>query len=243
MKSSSSNDDAVDDSDTDCISIAMDDSSGDNELHNFEQLVHVRDHLLSQLEQKHQQSTSTPVPMREVLVSLPCTFNSSIDDLVETLYSGMQDRVTEDVVSNEVDEREGPLTCLQLTRTALTAAHVYALLLGNFSGAWTAIRMEAVSALANVQIDGQGFIFIPYAGRIKAAGQTPEGLRQAITRQLEDQTPDPQVTVARVAGDGATVVAATCGAGHVEAAQDHAVAVGRRHAKGGGVGAVGAAGA
>ncbi|AZL60294.1 polysaccharide export protein [Tabrizicola piscis] len=64
---------------------------------------------------------------------------------------------------------------------------------------------QRVSALANVQIDGQGFIFIPYAGRIKAAGQTPEGLRQAITRQLEDQTPDPQVTVARVAGDGATV--------------------------------------
>jgi polysaccharide export outer membrane protein len=64
---------------------------------------------------------------------------------------------------------------------------------------------QRVSALTDVQIDGQGFIFIPYAGRIKAAGQTPEGLRQAITRQLEDQTPDPQVTVARAAGDGATV--------------------------------------
>ncbi len=64
---------------------------------------------------------------------------------------------------------------------------------------------QRVSALTDVQIDGQGFIFIPYAGRIKAAGQTPEGLRQAITRQLEDQTPDPQVSVGRVAGDGATV--------------------------------------
>jgi polysaccharide biosynthesis/export protein len=64
---------------------------------------------------------------------------------------------------------------------------------------------QRVSSLTNVQVDGQGFIFIPYAGRIKAAGQTPEGLRQAITRQLEDQTPDPQVTVGRVAGDGATV--------------------------------------
>ncbi len=64
---------------------------------------------------------------------------------------------------------------------------------------------QRVSALTDVQVDGQGYIFIPYAGRIKAAGQTPEGLRQAITRQLEDQTPDPQVTVARVAGDGATV--------------------------------------
>lgn len=64
---------------------------------------------------------------------------------------------------------------------------------------------QRVSVLTDVQVDGQGYIFIPYGGRIKASGQTPEGLRQAITRQLEDQTPDPQVTVARVAGDGSTV--------------------------------------
>jgi polysaccharide export outer membrane protein len=64
---------------------------------------------------------------------------------------------------------------------------------------------QRVSALEEVQVDGQGFIFVPYAGRVKAAGQTPEGLRQAITRKLDTQTPDPQVTVARVAGDGSTV--------------------------------------
>ncbi|MFN4202072.1 MAG: polysaccharide biosynthesis/export family protein [Tabrizicola sp.] len=64
---------------------------------------------------------------------------------------------------------------------------------------------QRVSGLADVQVDGQGFIYIPYAGRIKAAGQTPEGLRQAITRKLENQTPDPQVSVSRVAGGGATV--------------------------------------
>ncbi len=64
---------------------------------------------------------------------------------------------------------------------------------------------QRVSALSEIQVDGQGFIYIPYAGRIKAAGQTPEGLRQAITRQLEDQTPDPQITVTRLAGNGATV--------------------------------------
>jgi polysaccharide biosynthesis/export protein len=64
---------------------------------------------------------------------------------------------------------------------------------------------QRVSNLSQVQVDGQGYIFIPYAGRIKAAGQTPEGLRQAITRQLEDQTPDPQITVARVAGNGSSV--------------------------------------
>ena len=64
---------------------------------------------------------------------------------------------------------------------------------------------QRVSALQEVQVDGQGYIFIPYAGRIKAAGQTPDGIRQAITRKLDAQTPDPQVTVARVAGDGSSV--------------------------------------
>ena len=59
--------------------------------------------------------------------------------------------------------------------------------------------------LQHVQIDGQGYIFVPYAGRIKAAGNTPEGLRRVITEKLDAQTPDPQVSVARVAGDGATV--------------------------------------
>ncbi len=64
---------------------------------------------------------------------------------------------------------------------------------------------ERVSILEEVQVDGQGFVFIPYAGRIKAGGQTVEGVRTAITRALDTQTPDPQVRVARVAGDGATV--------------------------------------
>jgi polysaccharide biosynthesis/export protein len=64
---------------------------------------------------------------------------------------------------------------------------------------------QRVTPLTEIQVDGQGYIYIPYAGRIRAAGQTPEGLRQAITRKLEDQTPDPQVTVQRLAGDGASV--------------------------------------
>ena len=51
----------------------------------------------------------------------------------------------------------------------------------------------------------RGFIFIPYAGRIRAAGNTPEAIRRIITNKLEEQTPDPQVEVRRLAGDGATV--------------------------------------
>jgi polysaccharide export outer membrane protein len=64
---------------------------------------------------------------------------------------------------------------------------------------------QRVSALTEVQVDGAGFIFVPYAGRIKAAGSSPEALRQAIARKLDAQTPDPQVQVARVAGDGSSV--------------------------------------
>lgn len=64
---------------------------------------------------------------------------------------------------------------------------------------------QRVSALTEVQVDGDGYIFVPYAGRIRASGQTPDALRQTVTRALDTQTPDPQVSVQRVAGDGSTV--------------------------------------
>ena len=59
--------------------------------------------------------------------------------------------------------------------------------------------------LEEVQVDSAGFIFVPYAGRIRASGNTPNQLRETITAQLEEQTPDPQVQVRRLAGDGSTV--------------------------------------
>ncbi|MCB2135542.1 MAG: polysaccharide export protein [Rhodobacteraceae bacterium] len=61
------------------------------------------------------------------------------------------------------------------------------------------------TALTEIQVDGAGFIFVPYAGRIRAAGNSPEALRRIITGKLDAQTPDPQVSVVRMAGDGATV--------------------------------------
>ncbi|MBT9247375.1 polysaccharide biosynthesis/export family protein [Gemmobacter fulvus] len=64
---------------------------------------------------------------------------------------------------------------------------------------------QRVSLLDQVQVDGQGYIFVPYAGKVKAAGQTPDGLRQILTKKLDSQTPDPQITVQRLAGDGQTV--------------------------------------
>ncbi len=59
--------------------------------------------------------------------------------------------------------------------------------------------------LDQVQVDSEGYIFVPYAGRLRAAGNTPEQLRTLISEKLQEQTPDPQVQVRRVAGDGSTV--------------------------------------
>ncbi len=64
---------------------------------------------------------------------------------------------------------------------------------------------QNATVLEEVQVDGSGYIFIPYAGRVKAAGNTPEGIRRIITNKLGDATPDPQVQVRRLAGDGSTV--------------------------------------
>jgi polysaccharide biosynthesis/export protein len=64
---------------------------------------------------------------------------------------------------------------------------------------------QKATVLEALQVDQSGGIFVPYAGRVEAAGSSPDELRQRITASLSDQTPDPQVEVARVAGDGATV--------------------------------------
>lgn len=64
---------------------------------------------------------------------------------------------------------------------------------------------QNATLLEAVQVDGAGFIFVPYAGRIKVSGNSPEAIRSIITERLQDQTPDPQVQVRREAGDGSTV--------------------------------------
>ncbi|MBP9952413.1 MAG: polysaccharide biosynthesis/export family protein [Cypionkella sp.] len=67
---------------------------------------------------------------------------------------------------------------------------------------------QRVSTLSEIEVDGQGFIFIPYAGKIKAAGQSPDSLRQILTKKLDTQTPDPQISIVRLAGNGATITVA-----------------------------------
>lgn len=64
---------------------------------------------------------------------------------------------------------------------------------------------QKMAILQEIQVNQKGTVFIPYAGLLKAAGNTPEQLRLLITRNLDLQTPDPQVEVRRVAGDGSSV--------------------------------------
>lgn len=61
------------------------------------------------------------------------------------------------------------------------------------------------ASISEIQVDNSGFIFIPYAGRLRATGNTPERLRQIITDRIAEKTPEPQVVVQRSAGDSGTV--------------------------------------
>lgn len=64
---------------------------------------------------------------------------------------------------------------------------------------------QKATAVDQMQVDGGGQVYMPYVGRIRAAGRTPDDIRNEITESLSVQTPDPQVEVRRIAGDGASV--------------------------------------
>ena len=64
---------------------------------------------------------------------------------------------------------------------------------------------QRMTAVEHIQVEQSGSVFMPYVGRVQAGGRTAESLRGDITAALATQTPDPQVEVRRVAGDGATV--------------------------------------
>lgn len=62
-----------------------------------------------------------------------------------------------------------------------------------------------ISAVNDLQVQQSGDIYIPYAGALHVAGRSVERVRQDIVKALEEQTPDPQVTLSRVPGAGASV--------------------------------------
>lgn len=72
---------------------------------------------------------------------------------------------------------------------------------------------QSETRLTDVEVDEAGMIFVPYAGRIRAAGNTPDAVRRIITRKLAEQTPEPQVQVSREPGEGASVTVLGMGSG------------------------------
>jgi polysaccharide export outer membrane protein len=101
---------------------------------------------------------------------------------------------------------EGFRTASQLGSDTINPGDVLGLTIWeNVDGGLLVPQGQNATVLEEVQVDGSGYIFVPYAGRIRASGNTPEAVRRIISEKLADQTPDPQVQVRRLAGDGATV--------------------------------------
>jgi polysaccharide export outer membrane protein len=59
--------------------------------------------------------------------------------------------------------------------------------------------------IPTVVVDSGGYISIPYAGKIRAAGRTPNEIAEAIVQQLQAKTVEPQVHVARIENVASTV--------------------------------------
>lgn len=59
--------------------------------------------------------------------------------------------------------------------------------------------------VSELQVEAGGMVVLPYAGRIRAAGNTVETVRNTILRRLEDQTPNPQVLIHRTPGTTASI--------------------------------------
>ncbi|MEO0343227.1 MAG: polysaccharide biosynthesis/export family protein [Pseudomonadota bacterium] len=75
----------------------------------------------------------------------------------------------------------------------------------------------APATINELAVNQDGDIFVPFAGQVSAAGKTIEALRNELTESLAEQTPDPQVLLARSVGDGATVsIISQAGSGIVE---------------------------
>lgn len=61
---------------------------------------------------------------------------------------------------------------------------------------------ERVANLAGIRVSESGTIFVPYVGKIRVAGRTPESARLLLQRQLEAVVPSAQVQLAMTEGRG-----------------------------------------
>ncbi len=134
-------------------------------------------------------------------------FAGSVQKQGDAFIVSVNDRVTRaTAVVPALGFSSGFINAGRLTSDTIRPGDVLGLTIWeNVDDGLLASEATNATALEEVQVDSAGFIFVPYAGRLRASGNTPEQLREMITKKLEDQTPDPQVQVRRVAGDGSTV--------------------------------------
>lgn len=59
---------------------------------------------------------------------------------------------------------------------------------------------QRVADLRGMRVSESGHIFVPYVGRIKVSGRTPDSARQLVQRQLEDIVPSAQVQLQMTEG-------------------------------------------
>ena len=134
-------------------------------------------------------------------------FAGSVQKQGDAFVVSVNDRVTRaTAVVPALGFSNGFINAGRLTSDTIRPGDVLGLTIWeNVDDGLLANEASNATALEEVQVDSAGYIFVPYAGRLRASGNTPEQLREKITKKLEDQTPDPQVQVRRVAGDGSTV--------------------------------------
>ncbi len=69
---------------------------------------------------------------------------------------------------------------------------------GLFIPAEAGVRPGNFVALPNQNVDSAGFITVPYAGAIKAAGRTPSEIQQDIVKSIGNRAIEPQVVVSLI---------------------------------------------
>ena len=134
-------------------------------------------------------------------------FSGSVLEQGDSFILTVDDRINRIAsVAPALGFAEGFRTASQLGSDTINPGDVLGLTIWeNVDGGLLVPQGQNATVLEEVQVDGSGYIFVPYAGRIRASGNTPEAVRRIISEKLADQTPDPQVQVRRLAGDGATV--------------------------------------
>ena len=134
-------------------------------------------------------------------------YRGSVQKQGDAFVVSVNDRVTRaTAITPALGFSESFLNAAKLGSDTIQAGDVLGLTIWeNVDDGLLSVEGASSTILEEVQVDGSGFIFVPYAGRIRASGNSPEAIRRIITTKLSEQTPDPQVQVRRVAGDGSTV--------------------------------------